>query len=87
LLLLQPNPSGVPLLDWYQQINSEEGTSKPRTVGNIVGIQSSDERTFYFVLPQKTNTVFVLNHAIGNKSVVDFSATVEIMINSLKVVE
>lgn len=87
LILLQTNPSSLPLRDWYDQVNTSTIDPKSATIGNIVGLHSADERTFYFEISDKPNVVFVANHAIGSKSSVDFSSTLEIMLNSLSVIE
>lgn len=85
LVLLQRNAQRLPLLDWYKSMVSDVDVAnvKTKTIGNVVMVQSDDERTVYFTLPADSSVIFVVNHAIGSKSTVDFIATVEAMIRSI----
>lgn len=87
LVILQNNPNKLALLEWYQQVTGLQASEiKTKTIGNVVGVLSDDERTFYFALPSRPDVIFVVNHSIGSKRTVDFGTTVEFMIRSFSTI-
>lgn len=85
IVALENNPANLPLLEWYSAATAEPiANVTTKTIGNIVGAVTPDGRGFYFVLPDRPEVIFSVNHTLSNKQTIDFGLTVEIIIASIK---
>lgn len=87
-VLVVENTQNLTLEKWYETQYGKDSFDKTQIIftnkNKLQGLRSPDRRTVYFT---KSNSIFIITHNIGNKELVDYGVTFEIMLKSFNFLE